>query len=115
MLETESPFIAMAARRQRLVLRCKFRGGALTLFLVCAVVVPAFGQTPVETQHNDNGRSGQNTPETILSTTVKKFGKHFAPAVDDEVYAQPLCVPGLRVIGGFASCARGKILRRSVL
>lgn len=91
MLETESPFIAIAARRQRLVLSCKFRSGALTLFLFCAVVVLAFGQNPVETRHNDNGRSGQNTPEKILSTTdVKKF----ALAVDEEVYAQPLYVPG---------------------
>ena len=56
--------------------------GAFVLF--CTVVVPAFGQTSVLTQHNDNARTGQNTSETILNTTnvnVNQFGKLFAMPV----------------------------------
>ena len=67
-------------------------------------------------RHNANGRSGQNTPETILSTTdVKKFGKHFALAVDDEVYTQPLYVPDFMSNWRVCLVRAGNILRRSVL
>ncbi len=75
--------------------------GAFVLF--CIVAVPAFGQTPVLTQHNDNARTGQNTSETILTTTnvnTSQFGKLFALPVDGQVYAQPLYVPGVSINGG---------------
>jgi hypothetical protein len=65
--------------------------------------VPAFGQTPVLTQHNDNARTGQNLSETTLTTAnvnTSQFGKLFALPVDGQVYAQPLYVPGVTINGG---------------
>jgi len=65
--------------------------------------VPAFGQTSVLTQHNDNARTGQNTSETILNTNngnVNQFGKLFAMPSDGQVYAQPLYVLAVTINGG---------------
>jgi hypothetical protein len=79
-----------------------FRRFGVFLFF-CTAVVPAFGQTPVLTQHNDNARTGQNTSETILTTAnvnTSQFGKLFALPVDGQVYAQPLYVPGVTINGG---------------
>jgi len=58
--------------------------------------------TSVLTYHNDNGRTGQYTLETLLTpSTVNatNFGKKFSQAVDSYVYAQPLVVLGLKVGG----------------
>jgi hypothetical protein len=63
---------------------------------------PVFAQTSVVTQHNDAARTGANLDETILTTTnvnVSQFGKLFERAVDDEIYGQPLYVPGVAVPG----------------
>ncbi|PSJ29145.1 pyrrolo-quinoline quinone [Streptosporangium nondiastaticum] len=60
------------------------------------------GPAPVTTQHNDNRRTGANlhehalTPLTVGPTT---FGKLFTRAVDGQIYAQPLVVPGVDVPG----------------
>src|ERR1700733_5179347 len=57
----------------------------------------------VLTQHNDNTRAGLNSQETQLTTSnvnSKQFGKLFALAVDDQVYAQPLVVGNLLINGG---------------
>jgi len=62
-----------------------------------------FGQTSVLTQHNDLARTGQNLTETILtpaSVSSGSFGKLFSLAVDGQVLAQPLYMPGLTVNGG---------------
>jgi HYDIN/CFA65/VesB family protein len=64
--------------------------------------VPVFvtNNSGVFTQHNDNGRTGQNLNETVLSpANVNKtqFGKLGRFAVDGYVYAQPLYVAGVAI------------------
>ncbi|HXC65519.1 MAG TPA: pyrrolo-quinoline quinone, partial [bacterium] len=57
----------------------------------------------VLTQHNDNNRSGANLLETALTTAnvnQGQFGKLFTDAVDDQIYTQPLYVPGVAIAGG---------------
>jgi hypothetical protein len=82
---------------------------ALQILKLCCFVVlmslapaPALAQTSVVTQHNDAGRTGANLTETVLTTTnvnVSQFGKLFERTVDDEIYVQPLYVPGVNIPG----------------
>ena len=56
----------------------------LLVFLVCVAASISPAQS-VLTQHNDNSRTGQNTNETILTTSnvkVGQFGKLFSLPVD---------------------------------
>ncbi len=71
-------------------------------FLMCAMGIPASGQTAVLTQHNDALRTGQNITETVLNTSnvnVNQFGRLFVLPVQGQVYAQPLYVPGVKIGG----------------
>jgi Fn3 associated len=70
--------------------------------LILSVAFSAAAQTSVLTQHNDIGRTGQNTSETILTTSnvnVGHFAKLFALPVAGQVYAQPLYVPNVSIGG----------------
>ena len=103
MWKTESPLIAILARLVGVVFNCDVYRSFGVFVLFCTIVMPAFGQTSVLTQHNDNARTGQNTSETILNTSnvnVNQFGKLFAMPSDGQVYAQPLYVPGVTINGG---------------
>jgi outer membrane protein assembly factor BamB len=75
---------------------------ALMLSLFCPIP-PLFAQVSVLTQHNDNGRTGQNLNETVLKTSnvnVNQFGKLFSVSVDGQIYAQVLYVPQLTTSSG---------------
>ncbi len=81
--------------------RLRTRLSAILLLLV-ATTFTTGAQTSVLTQHNDIGRTGQNTNETILTTSnvnSTQFGKLFTLKVDGQVYAQPLYVPKLTING----------------
>src|SRR5579862_5797960 len=59
-------------------------------------------QPAVLTWHNDNGRTGQNLQETILTpanVTSSMFGKLFVMNGDGKVDAQPLYVPSVTIPG----------------
>jgi hypothetical protein len=76
-----------------------FASGLIILFSFCQAVS---AQVNVLTQHNDIGRTGQNTNETILTpanVSGGNFGKLFSVPVDGQVYAQPLYVAGLSIPG----------------
>jgi len=60
------------------------------------------GSVNVTTWHNDNGHTGQNLQETILTPTnisTTTFGKLFSYPVDGMLYAQPLYVQGVTING----------------
>ena len=62
--------------------------------------LPAVTTADVLTYHNDNGRTGQNLAEVILTPAVVKsttFGKLFTIPVDGRVDAQPLYLSGIVV------------------
>jgi len=84
----------------------RFRGVccAELLFLSAMLVLPngAAAQVSVATWHNDLARSGVNPHETALTlANVKQssFGKRCAYAVDGQIYAQPLYIPGVAMSG----------------
>jgi hypothetical protein len=75
------------------------RGWILLGTLACTV---GAARTGVFTYHNDIGRTGQNTSETVLNpynVNPIRFGKLFSHQVDGDIYAQPLYVPDLKIPG----------------
>ncbi|MGC1606025.1 MAG: chitobiase/beta-hexosaminidase C-terminal domain-containing protein, partial [Candidatus Acidiferrum sp.] len=73
-------------------------------FLSLAGAVTCLGQTNVLTYHNDNGRTGQNLNEVVLTpanVNYTNFGNVGFMAVDGLVDGQPLYVANL-IIGGSA-------------
>ena len=57
----------------------------------------------VTTYHNDNGRTGQNLLETILTpsnVSVNTFGKLFVIPADGKIDAQPLYLASVNIAGG---------------
>src|SRR5713226_8852361 len=73
-----------------------------SLFLANTFSIAA--QTAVTTYHNDNFRTGWNSNETVLTpanVNATQFGALASVAVDDQVDAQPLLVPGVNfTVGG---------------
>jgi len=70
--------------------------------LLLLITLPVAAQVSVLTQHNDNQRTGANLKETILNpgnVYAGGFGMLFKRTVDDQVYAQPLYVPGVDLAG----------------
>ncbi len=70
---------------------------------VIGLSMPAASPADVLTWHNDVARTGQNLTETILTPSnvhSATFGKKCSYAVDGQVYAQPLYVPGVSIAGG---------------
>ena len=102
----------MRERRQR---SCRV-GSAVRLLsyvwitVVCIAVVGisasaplAAGQTAVTTYHYDNNRTGWNQNETVLTpanVASASFGLLQTVALNDQVDAQPLVVPGVQITAG---------------
>ena len=75
---------------------------ALLIFMSASALL-AVGQTAVTTYHYDNNRTGWNPNESVLTpTNVGKstFGSLRTVALDDQVDAQPLVVPGVVITAG---------------
>ncbi|MFY9905045.1 MAG: hypothetical protein WBX02_20915 [Terriglobales bacterium] len=78
------------------------RAFAFCLLFVLAAMTLAWAQTPVTTWHYDNGRSGANPNETILTpqnVNSKQFGQLFNQPVDGQVIGQALYLPGVTIPG----------------
>jgi hypothetical protein len=74
---------------------------SLASMLLAAHIAPA--QTAVTTYHNDNYRTGWNSAESALTPTTvgtSSFGLLAKVAVDEQVDAQPLVVPGVNITAG---------------
>jgi len=73
------------------------------LFFILFLIQPhLFAQTNVVTQHNDLGRTGWDSTETILNkknVRVGSFGKLFTRAVDDQLFAQLLLMNNINIPG----------------
>jgi PQQ-like domain len=73
-----------------------------TFLTLISFAISSVAQVNVTTYHNDNGRTGQNTAETTLTTSnvnSTNFGKLFSQATDGYSYSQPLYVSNLTING----------------
>jgi len=76
---------------------------ALLAALVSVNALPAAGQTAIATYHYDNNRTGWNQSETVLTPAnvgSASFGLQKSVALNDQVDAQPLVVPGVQITAG---------------
>lgn len=79
-----------------------FRRTIFCLAVLASAAFAQYGNPAITTGQYNNGRTSANTNETILDTSnvnVNQFGKLFSWSVDDQVYAQPLYVPGVTISG----------------
>jgi len=75
---------------------------ALEGTLLLTLAASAFSQVNVLTVNYDNGRTSANTQETMLTTSnvsSATFGKLGVFPVDGQIYAQPLYVSGISIVG----------------
>ncbi len=82
--------------------RAQFLFASVLTLAIVGLSSGALAQVNVLTWHNDNGHTGQNLQETILTptnVTPTKFGKLFSYPVDGMIYAQPLYVQGVTING----------------
>ncbi|MFZ0759946.1 MAG: hypothetical protein WAM69_08365 [Candidatus Sulfotelmatobacter sp.] len=83
---------------------CGRRGIASLVFaFFLANVGGVAAQIAVTTYHNDNYRTGWNSSETSLTpakVASSKFGLLTTVALDDQVDAEPLVVPGVNITAG---------------
>ncbi len=74
----------------------------LAALLAAILTIPATAQVTVSTHHYDNSRTGQNSTETLLTTSnvnANQFGMVASFPVDGQVYAQPLYIPNVQISG----------------
>ncbi len=84
---------------------CRIGGTTVftVLLFISAGVLLAAGQTSVTTYHYDNYRTGWNQSESVLTPAnvgSRSFGLLQTVALDDQVDAQPLVVPGVQITAG---------------
>jgi uncharacterized repeat protein (TIGR03806 family) len=73
-----------------------------SLSFITAATNPVPTGVPVLTYHNNNARQGANTNETVLTpanVNTNTFGKLFAYSVDGFIYAQPLVMTNVAILG----------------
>jgi len=70
------------------------------LFMFLAGSSLSFAQFSVTTYHYDNGRTGWNSHETVLTTSnvnSSTFGVLKTVTLDDQVDSQPLVIPNVTI------------------